>query len=137
MTRIKIIAGQQILSGRLENETAPKTCAAFVSRLPFVSTIIHVRWSGEAVWMPLGDFDFGVGYENPTSYPAPGQMILYPGGFSETEILLSYGAVRFASKAGQLAGNHFLTVTDPLDNVAALGKTTLWQGAQPIRFELA
>ncbi len=37
-------------------------------------------------------------------------MIFYPGGYSETEILLAYGGVRFASKLGQLAGNHFLTV---------------------------
>lgn len=137
MTRIKIIAGPQTLFGQLQTEAAPKTCTAFLERLPFVSQIIHVRWSGEAVWMPLGDFDFGVGYENPTSYPAPGQMILYPGGFSETEILLSYGAVRFASKVGQLAGNHFLTITDDLEHVTALGTMTLWQGAQPIRFELA
>jgi hypothetical protein len=136
MTRIKIVAGVQTLFGRLETDNAPKTCAAFLSRLPFTSRMIHVRWSGEAVWMPLGDLDFGVGYENATSYPAPGQMILYPGGVSETEILLGYGAVRFASKAGQLAGNHFLTITEGIEHVAKLGKLTLWQGAQPIRFEL-
>ena len=35
--------------------------------------------------------DFGVNYENHTSHPAPGQVILYPGGISETEILLVYG----------------------------------------------
>ena len=33
--------------------------------------------------------------------------------------------------------NHFITITDGLENLAALGKTVLWQGAQPIRFELA
>jgi len=48
----------------------------------------------------LGDRDFEVEYENHTSYPAPGQMILYPGGISETEILLAYGGVHFASKMG-------------------------------------
>jgi hypothetical protein len=37
-------------------------------------------WSGEAVWVPLGDHDFGVSYESHSSYPAPGQIILYPGG---------------------------------------------------------
>src|SRR6185437_4625002 len=99
------------------------------------SRAIHVRWSGEAVWMPLGDLDFGVSYENHTSYPAPGQIILYPGGISETEILLAYGGVRFASKVGQLAGNHFMTVTSGLEQLADLGKMTLWQGAQDILFE--
>jgi hypothetical protein len=38
---------------------------------------------------------------------------------------------------GQLAGNHFITVTSGLENLAALGKLTLWQGAQTIRFEAA
>ena len=33
-----------------------------------------------------------VGYENHTSHPAPGEILLYPGGFSETEILFPYGA---------------------------------------------
>ena len=79
--------------------------------------------------MPLGDLDFGVGYENHTSYPAPGQMILYPGGISETEILLAYGGVHFASKMGQLAGNHFITITSPLEDLPKLGKMTLWEGA--------
>jgi hypothetical protein len=73
--------------------------------------------------------------ENHTSYPAPGQIILYPGGISETEILLAYGGVHFASKMGQLAGNHFITLTSNLENLATFGKTVLWKGAQKIRFE--
>jgi Protein of unknown function (DUF3830) len=53
---------------------------------------------------------------------------------SETEILLAYGAVRFASKVGQLAGNHFLTIVEGLDQLRPLGELTLWQGAQEIEF---
>ncbi len=135
MKELKIKAGPFDLVGRLELEKAPRTCAAFLKALPFVSEVIHVRWSGEGVWMPLGDLDFGVGYENHTSYPAPGQMILYPGGISETEILLAYGGVHFASKVGQLAGNHFLTITTGIEHVYDLGRMTLLKGAQPIRFE--
>jgi hypothetical protein len=136
MTELKIKVGPFDWMGRLETEKSPKTCAAFLQALPFVTEVIHVRWSGEAVWMPLGNLDFGVGYEDATSHPAPGQMILYPGGVSETEILLGYGAVRFASKAGQLAGNHFLTITKGLEQVYDLGRMTLYKGALPIRFEL-
>jgi hypothetical protein len=135
MTKLKITAGPYTFIGKLEEDAAPKTCAAFLSRLPFESQVVHVRWSGEGVWIPLGDYDFGVDYENHTSYPAPGQFILYPGGISETEILLAYGGVHFASKMGQLAGNHFLTIIEGNENVAALGKSTLWKGAQNIRFE--
>jgi hypothetical protein len=134
---IKITAGEYVFRAKFEIEAAPATCAAFMKALPFVSEIVHVRWSGEGVWMPLGNLDFGVGYENATSYPAPGQLILYPGGVSETEILLAYGPVCFASKAGQLAGNHFMTITEGLENVHPLGREVLYKGAHPIRFDQA
>ena len=137
MSNIKVIAGPFTFGARLETENAPKTCAAFLRHLPFISKTIHVRWSGEGVWMPLGDLDFGVGYENNTCYPSPGQVILYPGGVSETEILMAYGNVNFASKAGQLSGNHFLTLTSGLENLYPLGRKVLWEGAQDIRFDLA
>src|SRR5262249_8232975 len=97
---------------RLERGAAPKTCAAFLAALPFRSKLVQARWSGEAAWIPLGDLDFGVSFENHTSHPAPGQILLYPGGYSETEILVPYGNTMFASKLGQLAGNHFLTVVE-------------------------
>ncbi|SEG53248.1 DUF3830 family protein [Bosea lathyri] len=137
MTKLIVTAGPFTFDAKLELEAAPKTCAAFLRQMPFASKIVHVRWSGEGVWMPLGDLDFGVGYENHTSYPAPGQIILYPGGISETEILLAYGGVHFACKMGQLAGNHFITLTSGLENLYTLGRKTLWEGAQDIRFELA
>jgi Protein of unknown function (DUF3830) len=137
MSKLKVIAGPYTFEGRLETELAPKTCASFLSRLPFESKVVHVRWSGEGVWIPLGEYNFNVEYENHTSFPAPGQVILYPGGISETEILLAYGGVRFASKVGQLAGNHFLTLTSGLENLYPLGRKCLWEGAHDIRFELA
>ncbi|MCP8939648.1 DUF3830 family protein [Alsobacter sp. SYSU M60028] len=137
MSKLVVTAGPYTFEARLEEELAPKTCAAFRQRLPFISKIIHVRWSGEGVWMPLGDLDFGVGYENNTCYPSPGQIILYPGGVSETEILLAYGYVNFASKAGQLSGNHFITLTSGLENLYTLGRKVLLEGQQDIRFDLA
>jgi hypothetical protein len=137
MSDLRITAGPFTFTARFEREAAPQTCARFESLLPYRERIIHVRWSGEACWIPLGAFDFGVGYENATSYPAPGQLLLHPGGVSETEILLGYGAVRFASKAGQLAGNYFLTITDGLDRLRPLGEMILWHGAQEIAFERA
>ena len=86
-------------------EAAPRTCAVFAGMLPFVNKIIHVRWSGESAWIPLGDLQTNLGFENHTSHPAPGELLLYPGGYSETEILFPYGGTCFASIVGQLAGN--------------------------------
>ncbi len=135
MAEIRIKAGPYSFGAQFEHDAAPKTVAKFKSLLPYRERIIHVRWSGEGCWIPLGDLDLGLGFENSTSYPAPGQIILFPGGISETEILIAYGNVCFASKAGQLAGNHFLTITEGLENIRALGKLTLWHGAQDISFE--
>ena len=58
-----------------------------------------------------------------------------PGGISETEILIAYGATSFASKTGPQAGNHFLTIVEGMENLAALGQLVLWEGAQNILFE--
>ena len=135
MSLIQITAGPFRFAAHFEDVAAPKTCARFRQLLPYREQIIHVRWSGEACWIPLGNLDLGLGFENHTSYPAPGQILLYPGGISETEILLAYGGVHFASKMGQLAGNHFITLTSNLENLPALGKTVLWKGAQKVRFE--
>jgi hypothetical protein len=137
MTLLKITAGPFSFDARLETEAAPKTCAAFEAAMPFLGQLVHVRWSGEGVWIPLGDRDFGVGYENHTSHPAPGQIILYPAGISETEILLAYGGVDFSSKMGQLAGNHFITLTSGFDDLMTLGNLVLWKGAQDIAFNYA
>ncbi len=134
MDLIPVIAGSYRFGARFEDAAAPRTCAKFRTLLPYRQRIIHVRWSGEACWIPLGGLDLGLAQENHTSYPAPGQVLLYPGGISETEVLLAYGAVRFASKVGQLAGNHFLTIVEGAENLAALGKLVLWSGAQTIVF---
>lgn len=133
---VTITAGPYTFRARLETELAPATCAAFRAMLPYEERVIHVRWSGEGVWIPMGDQDFDLPWENNTRHPAPGQFIFYPKGLSETEILLAYGGVSFGSKAGPLSGNQFLTIFEGLENLTALGKMTLWQGAQPVRFAL-
>lgn len=134
MERVKLTSRELVFIGHFESD-APQTVAAFREHMPFISQVVHVRWSGEGVWVPLGDTQFGLGYENHTSHPAPGHILLYPGGISETEILIAYGGVDFSSKMGQLAGNHFITLTDGLEHLPELGRRTLWEGAQAVRFE--
>jgi Protein of unknown function (DUF3830) len=53
------------------------------------------------------------------------------------EILIAYGSCSFASKVGQLAGNHFLTVVEGQENLRPLGVEVLWGGATDILFEQA
>jgi len=132
---IEIAVADLRFLARLETEKAPKTSARFHAMLPLTTKILQARWSGEAAWIPFGDLDLDLGYENHTSYPAPGHLLLYPGGVSETEILFPYGSTMFASKAGQLAGNHFATIYEGNEQLAALGQLVVWKGAQDITFE--
>lgn len=134
MNTITVMIGDEQFEARFQDELAPNTCARFRALLPWSQRIIHARWSGEACWIPLGDFDLGLKYENATSHPRPGEFIFYPGGTSETEILLAYGGVSFACKAGQLAGNPFLVITERLDRLAEIGREVLWSGARDVTF---
>jgi|SRR5690554_6796737 len=134
MARIRITAGGHVFVAETV-DAAPATVAHFLSRLPWRTQLIHVRWSGEGCWVPLGDERPGFGFENATAHPAPGDVLFYPGGYSETELILAYGACSFASKLGPLAGNHFMTVVEGRGNLRALGEKVLWEGAQDVLFE--
>ena len=137
MSVLTVQIGLQSFTARLETERAPRTAAAFLARLPFEGQLVQARWSGEAGWVPLADYDLGVPYENATSHPAPGQVLWHPPGLSEAELLVPYGSTSFSSRVGQLAGNHFLTIIDEHGDLAGVGRRLLYEGAQPIRFELA
>jgi len=135
MGPLHIRLGPLTFTARWEETAAPRTCAAFRRLLPYRQRIIQARWSGEAGWIPLGVLDLGVGAEHATSEPAPGALLFHPAGVSETEILFPYGPTVFASKMGQLAGNHFASIEGGAEQLAALGKLVLWEGAQDITFE--
>ena len=134
---IRITVGDLVFRARLERERAPASVAALLRLLPLSGQLLQARWSGESAWMPLGDLETGVDVENVTETPKAGQILLYPRAVSETEILFPYGVTRFASKFGPLAGNHVLTIVEGGEQLAEVGRRVVWQGAQPIQFELA
>jgi hypothetical protein len=133
---LRITAGEFEFRARLEEDKAPRTIGELRKLLPLDGELVQARWSGEAAWVPLGwELELGLGPENATTYPAPGELLLYPGGLSEVEILFPYGATNFASKMGQLAGNHFATIEAGRERLPELGEAVLRKSAQPIRFE--
>jgi hypothetical protein len=133
---LRITVGDFEFGARLEEEKAPNTVAALRGLLPLESKLVQARWSGEAAWVPLGwELELGIGAENATSYPGPGELLLYPGGLSEVEILFPYGATLFASKMGQLAGNHFASIEAGRERLPELGNAVLWDGALELRIQ--
>jgi hypothetical protein len=136
MAELTIRVGEDLhFSARWEPD-APRTRAALEGWLPIRSKLIHCRWSGESTWIPFGDRRPDVGFENHTSHPAPGQVLIYVGDLSECEILFPYGACSFSSKVGQLAGNHFATLTSGHEQLPEVGRRVLWEGAQDIVIEV-
>ena len=116
----------------MHEDKAPKTCRALLKALPINGKVIHARWSGEAIWLPLGNMRIETDFENQTIHPSKGELLFYPGFLSEKEILIPYGSSTFASKAGFLPGNHFASIEDGLDRLAEVGKRVLWGGAKKI-----
>jgi hypothetical protein len=135
MTGIRLsVAGHQF-SARLEEATAPATCAAFRTLLPLRGKLLQARWSGQAVWLPLDGLELPVGPENVKHRPEPGEILFYPGGESDPEILIPYGVTAFAARCGPLSGNHFLTLELDPPTLLEFGRRVWFDGAVEAVFE--
>jgi hypothetical protein len=138
MTRkLRITIGGITFIAELLEDEAPETCEAFLNTVPIRGRAIQARWSGEAVWLPMDEWGIEVPFENHTSHPSRGDLLYYPGGISEKEMLIPYGSAIFASRVGQLQGNHFTTIVEGADRLREMGKKVLWEGAQEIVIEEA
>ena len=132
MDMIEITIGRLVLRAKLLLDKAPETCRLLTDGMPIMGDLVQARWSGEAAWLQMDSYCIEAPQENATSYPGPGQLLYYPGGVSEKEILIPYGSACFASKFGLLPGNHFAAITEGYDFLEQVGKKVLWEGAQPI-----
>jgi hypothetical protein len=133
MTRkLRLTIGDFTFIAELHVEEAPETCGAILAALPVEGRVIQARWSGEAVWFPMDDFGIEAPQENATIHPSQGDLLYYPGGISEKEMLIPYGSSIFGSKVGHLRGNHFATIVEGADGLREMGEKTLWEGAQRI-----
>ena len=135
MRQIRVTIGHLILTGTLEDERAPLTCAAFVALLPIRAKLLQARWSGQSAYVPLEDLHIRLDPENEMHRPSTGQVLFYPAGLSPAEILVPYGVTAFACKSGPLSGNHFLTITET-NGLHEMGRRVVWEGAQDITFDL-
>jgi hypothetical protein len=136
-SKLRITIGGIVFKAELLVDEAPETCAAIMGALPIRDRVIQARWSGEAAWLPMDPYGIEVGFENHTSHPSRGDLLYYPGGISEREMLIPYGSACFSSKVGQLQGNHFATITVGAERLEEMGRRVLWEGAQEIVVEKA
>ena len=134
--RLKIIIGGITFIAELLEDAAPETCRNMLAALPIEGRLIQARWSGEAAWLPMDTFGIEAPLENATSHPSRGDLLYYPGGVSEKEMLIPYGASFFSSRVGQLQGSHFATIVEGAERLSEMGKKVLWEGAQEIRIDI-
>jgi hypothetical protein len=134
--RIVVTIGDARFGGRIEHEATPLAASLIERLLPLERRVLHARWSGEAIWVALGDIGHARA-ERATSYPRPGQVLLYAGARSEPELLIAYGACAFACMAGALAGSPVITLDASDAELRPIGERVLWHGALPFRIERA
>jgi hypothetical protein len=133
---LKLTIGEYVFKAEMHTEKAPETCRLLGETMPITGKVIQARWSGEAAWLQMDPYRIEAPQENATSYPGRGQILYYPGGVSEKEILIPYGSACFASKFGLLPGNHFATIVEGHELLDEIGRRVLWEGAQSIKIEL-
>ena len=136
MTFIRIVVAGTPLLAKLEWEAAPETCEVFNQLLPLRSEIKQARWSGEALWIPMGQVRYSIKTERHKHAPFPGELLFYSGSESETEILVPYGQTRFGCARGPLYGNHFATIVDSDELLRKVAELTWGAGTQEIAIDV-
>ncbi|HEX4301122.1 MAG TPA: DUF3830 family protein [Gammaproteobacteria bacterium] len=138
--KLTLNIGAEHFTARLRRDLAPRSCDYLLGLLPYVGQVIHARWSGEALWVPLTASvppDLVLPWESATADPAPGQVLLYAGERSVPELFIPYGVNRFACKDGPLEGNLVLTIEGGVQRLAEIGPEVLWKGAKELRIEVS
>ena len=107
MSDLLIAAGPFRFKGRLESGKAPLTCAAFLDMLPFKEHLLHVRWSGESTWVPLGNLPSPFRPRTPRRIRSLVKYFFILAESAKLKCSFRTDSTQFGSKAGLLAGNHF------------------------------
>ena len=133
MPFLEIDVDGDVYTAELFEEKAPASIEVMREFLPLESQLMHVRWSGHAVWVNIDEIDLpDVPRENHTVYPSRGDILFYPGYRNEQEILVPCGPTCFKSPAGELAGNHVARLNASREELRDLEEETLQTGAKDI-----
>lgn len=137
MSLLEIDVEDRTFTGELFEDRAPNSVEAMREFLPLESELMHVRWSGHAVWVNIDEIDLpAVPRENHTVYPSRGDVLFYPGYRNEQEVLVACGPTCFKSPAGELAGNHVATLDASPAELRALEEDTLVDGAYDVTIDI-
>lgn len=137
MAQIEVNVEGTIYKGELLEDCAPISIETMRDFLPLESELMHVRWSGHAVWANIDEIQLPeIPRENHTVYPSRGDILFYPGYRNEQEILIACGPTCFKSPAGELAGNHVGTLNATPKELTELEKATLENGKHDVSLRI-
>ena len=122
-----------VVMARVLDETAPRTCAAMWSALPYEDRVTHGKWSG-AMFHTNTPIDLGVwdgryphGIEGRCAFQAPGEVVYYP---PAKEFAVAYGEAQFSWQTGPLFVTPVAVIEDDLAAFARKADELLWKGAK-------
>jgi len=126
----------------LNDDRAPRTCAAILEALPCEGPVFHAKWANNEIFTILAPFASDPGRENPTMMPIPGDLLYFyiPSGdfipaaanpnHRETgsiDLALFYGRENYLmGPMGPMPGNLFASLESGLPELAA-ESARLWR----------
>jgi hypothetical protein len=132
--RIEIELDGVVVTARVLDERAPRTCAAMWEALPYQDRVTHAKWSGSMFHtntpIELGVWDgrYPQGIEGRCAFQAPGEVVYYE---PAKEFAVAYGEAQFSWQTGPIFVTPVAVIEDDLTAFAAKGEELVWKGAKP------
>ncbi|HSE94785.1 MAG TPA: DUF3830 family protein [Methylomirabilota bacterium] len=131
--RIEIELDGVVVTARLLEERAPRTCEAMWHALPYEDRVTHAKWSGAMFHtntpVLLGTWDgrYPHGIEGRCAFQAPGEMVYYE---PAKEFAVAYGEAQFSWQTGPIFVTPVAVIEDDLTAFARKGEELVWKGAK-------
>jgi len=136
VSQVNITIGRLRFTARFEEAAAPPICAAFRTLLHSKSNCAGALERGSCVgttWRPRAGSAIGERYESSLA----GRFSLLSWERERDRVAVAHVIARVSrAKFGQLAGNHFLTITSGLEGPRRAWPTRIVKGSQTILIEL-
>lgn len=125
-----------VVHARIESDEAPDYSGFLLDCLPAEGRVLHAKWGGEEVWMPLSKAPKSRP-DNLTILPSKGEILLVTPEPGACDLAIWYGRGWCFGASGFVPGCHVATVTRDLPALMRAGRAVLESGATILRVELA
>lgn len=132
--RIEIELDGVVVTARLLEDKAPKTCDQMWAALPYEDPgVTHAKWSGsmfhtnKPIELPVWDGHYPFGIEGRCAFQSPGEVVYFP---PAKEFAVAYGDSQFSWQTGPLFVTSMAMIEDDLTEFAKKAEELIWKGAK-------